>query len=49
MKIIIKLDKPRNAVAKAVAQTQAFKPKVVRDKTKYSRKEKHKQYSQVSG
>ena len=38
------LIKPRNLAQKAVRDPQgAFRPRVIRDKTKYTRKKKHKE------
>lgn len=42
MRIKLKLPKPRNPVAAAMSRSNATKPRVIRDKTRYTRKIKHK-------
>ncbi len=42
MRIVVKLPKPRNPVAAAMSRSNATKPRVIRDKTRYTRKQKHK-------
>lgn len=43
MKITVKVPKPRNHVARVVRNPQGpFKPKTQRDRTKYTRKVKHR-------
>ena len=44
------LIKPRNLAQKAVRDPQgAFRPRVIRDKTKYTRKKKHKENYKFRG